>query len=125
MRYLVDTHILIQWVQGDKKLKNTIREVLQNSLNQVFVSVISGIEIAIKTKTGKLKLKTSLKNLFKESSFEVLETKFSHALELNVLPAYHKDPFDRILISQAKAEGLTLITRDRKIWKYKIDLLKA
>lgn len=125
MKYLVDTQILIWWVNGDKNLKSQIKDVLKNPFNHVWASVVSGLEIAIKTRTGKLRTKTTLRDCFKKSGFEELEINLSHAIELKRLSLYHKDPFDRILISQAKVENLTLITSDRKIWKYEVPLLKA
>lgn len=127
MKYLVDTHVFIWWLEGNKKLKNSIRKIIEDQENKVLVSVVSGIETSIKRKSRKLKLKTALKRMFKISGFEILNVNLDHVLELNRLPIHkdHGDPFDRILISQAKVENLTLITSDPKIWKYKISLLKA
>ena len=125
MRYLVDTHILLWSISGSKRLKNSVKDILVDSSNQVYVSVVSGLEIAIKKRTGKIRLKTSLKECFKKSGFSLLDVNLSHALELDRLPIHHNDPFDRILISQAKVENLTLITADKKIWRYKVPVLKA
>lgn len=127
MKYLLDTHIFVWWLEGDKKLKRHIRKLLESSENQVFASVINGIEISIKIRNQKLKLKTTVKKMFEISGFEVLDINLNHILEFNKLPLHknHRDPFDRILISQAKVENLTLITSDPKIWKYKISILKA
>ena len=127
MRYLLDTNIFLWWLHDDKRLKKGIRKIIQGKEGQFLVSVVSAIEISIKNRSGKLPLKTSLKTIFKVSDFEVLNIDLSHIMELNRLPFQrgHKDPFDRILISQAKVENLTLITTDRKIWKYKVSLLKA
>lgn len=127
MRYLVDTHVFIWWLEGNKKLKNSIRKIVEDKENQVLVSVVSGIETGIKRKSRKLKLRTTLKRMFKIAGFEILSVNLDHVLELNKLPIHkdHGDPFDRILISQAKVEDLTLITSDPKIWKYKIDLIRA
>ena len=88
---------------------------------------MSTIEISIKAKSGKLPLKTSTKQIFEISGFEVLNINLNHIIEFDKLPIHkdHKDPFDRILIAQAKVENLTLITSDPKIWKYKMSVLKS
>lgn len=125
MRYLVDTQIFFWWLERPSKLKNSIHHILEDRQNQILVSAITGVEISIKHKSGKLKLETTLKVMYELSGFEVLNLNLEHVLELNKLPLYHKDPFDRILISQALVENLTLITSDQKIWKYKLKLLKA
>lgn len=125
MRYLIDTQIFIWWLDEDRNIKGFIRNILENSENQIFVSVISGIEISIKHKKRKLRLKTTIEKMFEISGFEALSVNLDHVIKLGKLPLYHKDPFDRILISQAKVEGLTLITSDEKILKYKISSIKA
>lgn len=125
MRYLIDTQIFIWWLDEDSKIKDSIRDVLANPENQIFISVISGVEISIKHKKRKLKLKTTVEKMFEISGFEVLNLNLNHVFVFDKLSPLHKDPFDRILIAQAKAEGLTLITSDKKIWKYKVPLIKA
>lgn len=125
MRYLVDTHILIWWVTAHKKLKSSIHQIIRDPQNEIFVSVMSGVEISIKRRTRKLRLKTTTKECFAKSGFEVLHVTLPHALELDTFPTYHKDPFDRILIAQARAEGITFITSDKKIWQYDVAVLKS
>ncbi len=125
MRYLIDTHILLWWVEDNKRLKSAVKQILTDPLNSIYVSVVSGLELSIKFQKGKLKLKTALEDCFVKSGFEILNITLPHAYELQKLTLYHKDPFDRILISQAKSENLTLITSDSKIWKYKLSLIKA
>ncbi|MBI2590516.1 MAG: type II toxin-antitoxin system VapC family toxin [Candidatus Blackburnbacteria bacterium] len=126
MRYLLDTHIFLWWANGDKKLKVPIRELLAKSQNTIFVSTITAWEISIKLKAKpNFKLQKSLKRTFLLSKFGVMPVTFSHVLTLHQLPMYHKDPFDRMLIAQAKTEKLKLITSDSKIWKYNLSLLKA
>lgn len=127
MKYLLDTHTFIWWLEGNKKLKISIRKILKSPENQIFVSVVNGIEISIKSKSRKLNITTTVKKMFEISGFKVLNVDFNHVLEFSRLPVHpdHKDPFDRILISQAKVDNLTLITSDPKIWKYKVSVLKA
>lgn len=127
MRYLLDTNVLLWWLEDNKKLRFSVRKIIQSKENQILISVVNGIEISIKSRLGKLPLKTSVKRIFEVSNFLVLDVNVKHLFELDKLSIHsgHKDPFDRILISQAKVENLTLITSDSKIWKYKISMLKA
>lgn len=127
MNYLLDTNIFLWSLSGDKRLKKQIRKILEDPLNEIFASVVNGWEISIKHRIGKLPLKTTLFECFEKSGFNILSINLNHILQLDKLPPYrnHKDPFDRLLIAQAKAENLTLITSDPKNWKYKIALLKA
>lgn len=125
MRYLVDTNILLWWLDDDKKLKESVRRVIKDPQNQIYVSIASGWEISIKNRSGKLPLKTTIANCFKQSTFGILDINLQHVLKLDKLQPHHKDPFDRILIAQAIVEKLTLITSDQKIWKYNVNILKC
>lgn len=125
MRYLLDTNIFLWWLNDDKQLKSTIRKLIFDPKNIIYVSVVSGLEMSIKHKIGKLPLKTSIKKCFDISQFEVVPLSLEHALTMDTLPLLHKDPFDRILIAQSMAENLTLITSDEKIWKYPVKVLRA
>lgn len=126
MKYLLDTHIFLWSLNNHRELKDSIKEVLIDPESIIYVSVASAWEIGIKLKTNpSFKLKTTIRETFTISGFEILPISFEHALQGSKLPLYHKDPFDRILISQALVENLTLITSDKKIWKYKLKLIKA
>lgn len=125
MHYLIDTNVFLWWLNADKRLKEPILEILKASDNQIYVSTASGWEISIKNTAGKLSLKTTLEDCFKLAGFEILDINLNHVLNLNKLPTLHKDPFDRIIISQAQVENFTLITSDKKIFKYKINLVKC
>ena len=127
MRYLIDTHIFIWWLTNDKELKTSVRKIIENKENQITASVVSGIEASIKARTRKLRLKTTVRTMFQISGFKALDVNLNHVSELDKLPLYkdHKDPFDRILISQSRVENLTFITSDEKIWKYNLPLLRA
>lgn len=127
MRYLLDTNIFLWSLNDDKRLKKQIRKILEDPLNEIFASVVNGWEISIKHKIGKLPLKTTLFKCFEKSSFNILSINLNHILQFDKLSLYrnHKDPFDRLLIAQAKAENLTLITSDAKIWRYQLPLIKA
>ena len=127
MRYLLDTSIFLWTLNGDKKLKNGIKKIIQDPKNQIFISIASAWEISIKNRSGKLPLRTTLSKCFEISGFKTLDISLIHVLEFDKLPLYkdHKDPFDRILISQSRVGNLTFITTDEKIWKYDLTLLKA
>lgn len=126
MRYLLDTHIFLWSLNNHSKLKDSVRKILVDPKNLIFVSVVSTWEVSIKLKTHPgFKLKTSIKEAFEISGFEILPVSFEHALGVQKLSLHHKDPFDRMLIAQAKVEKLTLITHDKKIWKYDVSILKV
>ena len=125
MRYLLDTNIFIWWMEGNSRLSKDIFNLLNNPQNQIFLSVASVWEIVIKKSKNKLKTPKDVEGGIKISGFTLINIEISHVLGIEKLPMYHNDPFDRIIISQAKTEDLTLITTDKKIWKYDFPLLKA
>jgi PIN domain nuclease of toxin-antitoxin system len=126
VKYLLDTHTLLWWLENNKKLNPKTRKIIEDSDNIVFASVANAWEISIKLKARPdFKIKLPLEEWFNQINLQVLPISLDHILQLDKLPPHHKDPFDRILISQAKSEKLTLITADAKITKYKIKTLKA
>src|SRR5260221_10541646 len=122
-QYLVDTHIFLLWLNGDKMLKTSTQKVLTNSNNTIYVSIVTLWEITIKHANGKLPLKTTLPEMISLSGFQVLPITVVALLELEKLPHHHNDPFDRLLISQAITENLTLISNDTQIKQYDIKTL--
>lgn len=125
MRYLLDTHIFIWWMEKNRRLPKDIFNLLNNPQNQIFLSVASVWEIVIKKAKKKLKTPKDVEGGIKASGFIAINIEISHVLGVEKLPMYHDDPFDRILISQARVENLTFITSDTKIWKYDLPLLKV
>lgn len=126
MKYLVDTHIFLWWLVDEKRLKASIKEILQNQDNTIYASVITAWELSIKlTNSSALRLKTTIEDCFQKAGFDILNVTFSHVLHLQKLEQHHKDPFDRMLIAQARVENATLITGDEKIWKYDVEVLRA
>lgn len=124
MRYILDTNVFLWALNNHKRLKTSVKEIIVNPDNEIFVSVVAAWEISIKLKTNpSFKLRVSIKRAFELSGFEILDINLEHVLSMHKLPLYHKDPFDRILIAQAKVEDLVLITADRKIKRYKIKTL--
>jgi len=124
VNYLLDTHTFLWWCAADKQLSNTAINLISDAKNRVFVSAVSGWEIAIKSRLGKLPLPDKpdvfMANMLKHHSFEVLEISMSHAVAEYDLESHHSDPFDRLLIVQTKLEGLTLISNDGLIAKYNV-----
>ena len=124
MKYLIDTHIFIWAMEENKRLPLDIKARISDPNNKVFVSVTSIWEIIIKKRKG-LKVPKDILGGIKKSNFVLLSIDINHVLEVENLPFYHGDPFDRILIAQAKVENLTLITSDEKIWKYNLPMVRA
>lgn len=125
MTYLLDTHIFIWWMEKNKRLSKDIFNLINNPQNQIFLSAASIWEIVIKKAKKKLKAPKDVGGGIKASGFTPIDIEVLHVLGIEKLPLHHNDPFDRILISQARVENLTFITTDEKIWKYDLPLLKA
>jgi PIN domain nuclease of toxin-antitoxin system len=124
MRLLVDTHVVIWWLADDAALGDDIKTKLDHEPD-VFLSPATIWEVAIKQAIGKLKEPTDLPERIRDSGFRELPITSQHALSAGRLPLIHKDPFDRMLIAQARCEELTLVTGDPEILKYDVSLLPA
>ena len=98
---------------------------IRDSDNEIIVSVVSTWEIAIKKALGKLKSPDNLKEVISDSKFRLMPIDYEHAWHVKDLPHYHRDPFDRLLVSQATVENLTLVTRDPKLKPYNVSTLEA
>ncbi len=121
MNYLIDTHILLWYIVGDKRITKETKTIIEDNNSTIYISNASLWEIAIKLSIGKLKLKGSLidlKNYLKEKGFVILEFDFDDLNKLLTLPFHHQDPFDRMIISQAKTKVIEIITNDHTINKY-------
>jgi len=127
MKLLLDTHILIWLIDGNQKLNQTSRQAIEDESNSLHLSIASLWEIAIKTSLGKLELGIPLEqiltNFILPSGIEILPIYHSHLLVLQTLPFHHRDPFDRLLISQAKSESLILVTEDSMFEQYEVEIL--
>ncbi len=117
-RYLLDTHTFIWSIEGNPKLKPDTKNIVLDKSNIVFLSIVSVWEIAIKVMLKKLRLDIPVAKIFKNLEFEILPIKLDHVLVLLKLPPIHKDPFDRMLVAQAKSEKLSLLTDDPQIKQY-------
>lgn len=124
-KFLIDTHIFIWAMDNSPRLTKIIKDLISNPKNEVYLSVVSIWEIMIKRSSGNLKTPAKIIEGIKAAGFDILPIEAEHALALEQLPDYHKDPFDRMLIAQARSENMVLITSDSKIWKYGQKILKA
>jgi PIN domain nuclease of toxin-antitoxin system len=122
---LLDTHVLLWALMDDARLEGAGRDALLDGRNRVLVSAASAWEMAIKTSLGRLAAPDDLVAQLAAARFEPLEVTFQHALHVGSLPAHHGDPFDRMLVSQAIVEGLILVTADRTLARYEVDLLQV
>ena len=124
MRYLLDTHAFLWFVLDDERISAKAKLIIEDSKNKIYFSAASAWEIAIKTELARLKIKGDLDSFIIEqlsiNSFVPLSITISHSLYTQRLPQIHKDPFDRIIIAQSELENLPLISKDKKIPKYKI-----
>jgi PIN domain nuclease of toxin-antitoxin system len=123
MAFILDTHAFLWFVAGDKQLPESIKSKIIDINESCFLSVASLWEITIKNQIGKLTLGLSLEELFEyadRNRIEIIQISYEHLLTLSKLPIHHNDPFDRIIISQAIAENLTLVSKDKGFKKYKI-----
>ncbi len=126
MRLILDTHILIWFLEGNRSLSNSRRQIITQTQNDIFVSIASLWETAIKVSLGKLTLSQSLADVVKQinsEDIEILPITPEHTLQVSILPFHHRDPFDRIIISQAQVENLTVMTNDTDFIKYGIQVL--
>jgi len=121
---LLDTHIFLWWRGEPSRLLSAVASRIATA-DLVFVSVASAWEAAIKRSLGRLDLPDTMEAGVLASGFQELLISFSHAERAAALPLHHRDPYDRMLVAQAQAEGLTLVTRDRLLEPYDVEILWA
>lgn len=123
-RLLLDTRVFLWWRANSPLLGADARAAIARA-DLVFVSVASAWEAAIKMALGKLRLPESFEAGVLASRFERLPIAFAHAEAVASLPQHHSDPFDRMLVVQCLSEGLTLVTNDRRLAAYDVDIIWA
>jgi PIN domain nuclease of toxin-antitoxin system len=126
MQFLIDTHVLIWYLNGDPSLPEKYIELMYNPPNKLMISLVSIWELTIKMSLNKIQFEKPPKEIEKYISskdYEVLNLKFDHFNTLNTLPHHHNDPFDRLLISQAITENLTIISADRHFAAYPANVI--
>ena len=124
MRLLLDTHALLWWL-ADEGLSPQSREAIADPDNLVAVSAASAWEISIKKSLGKLAAPDDLEQQIRAGGFTELPITIAHGIAAGRLARHHEDPFDRVLIAQAIAEGMTIVTRDKRFNNYAVALLAA
>jgi PIN domain nuclease of toxin-antitoxin system len=122
---LLDTQVLLWCLADPGRLSHRTRRRIESPTERVLVSAVSAWEIEIKRALGKLKAPDDLDRQLSERRFAELELRVQHVQELWTLPDLHRDPFDRMLIAQASAEGLTLVTADERVRAYPVKTLGA
>lgn len=124
MRILLDTHALIWALAAPSRLPAAMRHAVQSAENEVYASLASAWEIAIKVGLGRLVFDLeSMESTLAASGIQTLEISLRHTARVAELPQHHGDPFDRMLVAQALCESMTLVSRDRELAKYGVKLL--
>jgi len=125
MNLLLDTHTLLWWLDDNPTLSAEARDAIADGRNLVFVSAVVIWEVRIKQSLGKLQLPLNFREVLNSQAFDELPLTVDHAHRLAELPPLHRDPFDRMLVAQAMAERLTVVTRDPDIARYPVRTLRA
>ena len=126
MKLLLDTHTFLWFFDDPDKLSKTVQHALADQANVCFLSVVSVWEIQIKIGLGKLSLTQTIGDAIGvtlNDGLQILPADLDHIYSLARLPGHHSDPFDRLLIAQALFEGLTIVTKDKKIERYAASVL--
>jgi PIN domain nuclease of toxin-antitoxin system len=125
MRLLLDTSALLLALSEPERLSPASRSAIEDRASIILVSAASVWEIAIKRALGKLRAPESIVDAIRDAGFETLDITPDHAERAGGLPPHHRDPFDRMLVAQALAEGCTLLTRDDTLQDYEVEILRA
>ncbi len=127
MKILLDTHVLLWLIAGDKRLSETAVKVFLDKNNTLFLSAISFWEICIKISLGKLKLHENWEQIINDelsfNNIQWLQIEKEHCIKLVTLPFHHRDPFDRMLIAQTMVEDTQLLSCDKKMSNYRISVI--
>ncbi|NKB23716.1 MAG: PIN domain-containing protein [Kiritimatiellae bacterium] len=123
MNLLLDTHILLWWLDDHPNLPNEAKQSIENPNHLIVVSVVTLWAIAIKASLGKIDVPTEFEAALDGEPFQQLAIKLYHAHAIRNLPAHHRDPFDRMLVVQTQQETLTLMTHDKQFSAYDLKLI--
>lgn len=123
MKLLLDTHQVIWWLADDPNLTETQRKAIQDRRNTCFVSAATVWEISIKESLGKLSIDPGYLEQLRSEGFVELPVSWQHARAVHDLPPHHRDPFDRLLVAQARMEGMCLVSVDEHIKKYDLTVI--
>lgn len=122
MPWLLDTHALLWWLLDDVRLDSGVATTLDDPATDVTVSVATFWEAVIKQSLGKLDAPDDLEERVRAAAFAILPIEVRHTTALRRLPPHHGDPFDRMLLAQAEADGFVLVTRDAAMSAYDVPL---
>ena len=125
MKLLLDTHVVLWWLEDPLLLSMAARQAIADPTNEVLVSAATCWEIALKRGLGKLTAPADLRGALLSCGFTELDVTTAHALATESLMMHHRDPFDRMLIAQALVEGATLVSRDSSVVAYGIPTITA
>lgn len=125
MKYLLDTHIVLWWMTDPKQIAPKASKIIADKENDILVSTVSLWEMAIKKSIGRLTLPRNIIEVLHVEGFQILSIGSEEALGISDLPPIHHDPFDRMLVMQAKLHDLILITRDKSVMDYPVVTIKA
>lgn len=123
MNLILDTHIILWWMDDNRLLPQKYRLAVADKNNICFVSAVSVWEISIKSAIGKLDIPDNYLDVLLDQNFKELPVSWQHACKVRQLPMHHKDPFDRLLIAQAIIEDLTILSVDKIIPEYDVEIL--
>ena len=123
MRLLLDSNAFLWWSEGDRTLSPVARSAIADPANESLISIAGLWELVIKTSLGKLALPDDVEAMVASQGFSVLPITFVHLRRFAALPRHHKDPFDRIIIAQALAEGLPIASADRRFPGYGVQIV--
>jgi PIN domain nuclease of toxin-antitoxin system len=123
VRALLDTHALLWSLEGSDRLSPSARAVIEDEANEILVSVVSAWEMSVKRSLGKLTAPDDLEKAIADAGFMQRLVRFADCNRLSALPSIHRDPFDRMLISQALEDGIPLVTKDDVISRYAIQTI--
>ena len=123
MRLLIDSHALLWWSEASPALSIAARTAIADPANDVLISIASLWELMIKASSGKLTLPADVETMVASQGFSVLSITFAHLRRIGGLPRFHRDPFDRMMIAQALAEGIPIATCDRLFAAYGVQIL--
>ena len=125
MNLLLDTHLVLWWLDDHPALSSAVKNLIANGRNLVLLSAAVVWEIRIKEALGKIDIPSDFSRVLDRQPFEKLAIKVEHAHAVKDLPLHHRDPFDRMLIAQAVTEGLTIATHDPVFEKYSVPLIRG
>jgi PIN domain nuclease of toxin-antitoxin system len=119
---LLDTHVVLWWQRDDRRLNRAARQAIAEA-DVVWVSAVTGWEVAIKTTLGRLRMSEPFPALLAADDFTELPLNLAHTTRLQQLPPHHADPFDRMLVAQALVERATLVSHDRALEPYGVRMI--